>query len=52
MLRGGSFNNPAENLRSANRNRNRPENRNQNIGFRCVRGPRRQHAATLAPCRI
>ena len=52
VLRGGAFNNEPRNLRSANRNRNNPENRNQNIGFRCARGPRRQHAAGKAPCRV
>ncbi|PIU95439.1 MAG: hypothetical protein COZ06_25330 [Armatimonadetes bacterium CG_4_10_14_3_um_filter_66_18] len=36
MLRGGSFNNNANNLRCANRNSNHPENRNNNLGFRCV----------------
>ena len=50
-LRGGSFDNPAENLRSANRNRNEPGNRNRNIGFRCVRVSRRQHAADEVSCR-
>ena len=34
MLRGASFNNNPNNLRSANRSRNHPENRNNNIGFR------------------
>lgn len=34
MLRGGSWNNHAGNARSANRNRNEPANRNDNIGFR------------------
>jgi formylglycine-generating enzyme required for sulfatase activity len=43
-LRGGSFDGSAVDLRSANRNRNRPDNRNRNNGFRCVRAPRRQHA--------
>ena len=38
VLRGGSFNNQAQNLRSANRNRNEPSNRNRNNGFRCARG--------------
>jgi formylglycine-generating enzyme required for sulfatase activity len=37
VLRGGSFDNEPRNLRSANRNRNEPENRNDNVGFRCVR---------------
>ncbi|MBW4641990.1 MAG: SUMF1/EgtB/PvdO family nonheme iron enzyme [Goleter apudmare HA4340-LM2] len=36
MLRGGSWNNNPENCRSANRNRNTPDNRNNNIGFRVV----------------
>ena len=34
MLRGGSWNNNRTNLRSANRNRNTPDNRNNNNGFR------------------
>lgn len=34
VLRGGSWNNNAENCRSANRNRNTPTNRNNNNGFR------------------
>ncbi|MCY4150325.1 MAG: hypothetical protein OXD44_11075 [Gammaproteobacteria bacterium] len=37
MLRGGSWNNNPRNLRSANRNRNRPDNRNNNNGFRVAR---------------
>lgn len=36
VVRGGSFNNDAINLRAANRNRNNPNNRNDNIGFRVV----------------
>jgi hypothetical protein len=32
--RGGSWNNTARNCRSANRNRNDPSNRNNNLGFR------------------
>ncbi|MDE0518391.1 MAG: SUMF1/EgtB/PvdO family nonheme iron enzyme [Oligoflexia bacterium] len=36
VLRGGSWNNKAQNLRSANRNNNNPDNRNNNIGFRLV----------------
>ncbi|NJM73481.1 MAG: hypothetical protein HC862_27035 [Scytonema sp. RU_4_4] len=36
MLRGGSWNNNPRNCRSANRNRNPRDNRNDNIGFRVV----------------
>ncbi|NJN98787.1 MAG: SUMF1/EgtB/PvdO family nonheme iron enzyme [Anaerolineales bacterium] len=36
MLRGGSFNNNENNARCASRNRNNPDNRNNNIGFRVV----------------
>jgi hypothetical protein len=32
--RGGSWNNNARNCRSANRNNNSPDNRNNNLGFR------------------
>ncbi|MGH6815311.1 MAG: SUMF1/EgtB/PvdO family nonheme iron enzyme [Hyphomicrobiaceae bacterium] len=31
---GGSWNNNPDNLRSANRNRNQPDNQNNNVGFR------------------
>jgi hypothetical protein len=34
VLRGGSWNNNANNCRSANRNNNDPSNRNNNNGFR------------------
>ncbi|MBU4184729.1 MAG: hypothetical protein KKC23_00735 [Proteobacteria bacterium] len=34
MNRGGSWNNNARNCRSANRNNNTPDNRNNNLGFR------------------
>lgn len=34
VLRGGSWNNNGRDLRCANRNRNEPDNRNDNIGFR------------------
>lgn len=34
MNRGGSWNNNARNCRAANRNRNTPENRNNNLGLR------------------
>ena len=33
-LRGGAWNNPADNCRAARRNGNPPENRNNNVGFR------------------
>ncbi|MFQ5632426.1 MAG: formylglycine-generating enzyme family protein [bacterium] len=36
VLRGGAWNNNAQNCRSANRNHNDPGNRNNNIGFRLV----------------
>ena len=36
VLRGGSWNNNMRNVRSSNRNRNRPDNRNNNVGFRCA----------------
>ena len=35
--RGGSWRNNARNCRSAYRNRNDPENRNNNLGFRLAR---------------
>ena len=34
VLRGGSFNNNAANVRSSNRNNNQPDNQNNNAGFR------------------
>ena len=34
VLRGGSWNNKPQNVRAANRNRNKPANRNNNSGFR------------------
>ena len=42
VLRGGSFNNNASNVRSANRNTNQPDNRNNNNGFR---------VSSTLPCR-
>jgi formylglycine-generating enzyme required for sulfatase activity len=36
VLRGGSWNNNASNCRSANRNNDNPDNRNDNYGFRLV----------------
>ncbi|MBU6230472.1 MAG: SUMF1/EgtB/PvdO family nonheme iron enzyme [Cyanobacteria bacterium REEB459] len=39
LVRGGSWYNNPVNCRSANRNRNNPNNRNNNIGFRVVCAP-------------
>ncbi|MBT4526186.1 MAG: SUMF1/EgtB/PvdO family nonheme iron enzyme [Deltaproteobacteria bacterium] len=36
VKRGGSWNNKPRNLRCANRNRNNPDNRNNNLGFRLL----------------
>jgi hypothetical protein len=36
VLRGGSWNNNQDNVRSASRNNNHPANRNNNNGFRVV----------------
>jgi hypothetical protein len=40
VMRGGSWNNNPNRLRSANRNRNTPDNRNNNLGFRLAHYPR------------
>ncbi|WP_367113373.1 SUMF1/EgtB/PvdO family nonheme iron enzyme [Zoogloea sp.] len=37
VLRGGGWNNQPDNARSAIRNRNTPDNRNNNTGFRLAR---------------
>ena len=37
VIRSGSWNDNARNVRSAYRNRNEPGNRNDNLGFRCAR---------------
>ena len=39
VLRGGSWNNKPQRLRSANRNNNTPTNRNNNVGFRVASTP-------------
>ena len=39
VVRGGSWNNKPQNLRSANRNRNNTDNTNNNIGFRIASTP-------------
>jgi hypothetical protein len=36
VLRGGAFNNNERNVRCAYRNRNEPDERNNNVGFRVV----------------
>ncbi len=36
VVRGGSWNNNGRNCRSACRNRNEPDNRNNNVGFRLL----------------
>jgi hypothetical protein len=44
VVRGGSFDNPPDDLRSANRDDDRPDDRNDNLGLRCVRSRVRQQA--------
>jgi len=39
VLRGGSWNNNTNNVRSSNRNNNTPDNSNNNIGFRVSSTP-------------
>ena len=41
VIRGGSWNDNARNCRCAYRNQNTPDNRNENLGFRCARAQRR-----------
>jgi formylglycine-generating enzyme required for sulfatase activity len=36
VIRGGSWNNDPQNCRTAYRNNNRPDNRDNNLGFRLV----------------
>lgn len=45
VIRGGSWNNKPRNVRSANRNRNNTDNRNNNVGFRLAQ------SACVAQCR-
>ena len=50
VVRGGSWNNNPDNLRSANRNRNNTDNRNNNLGFRvAARFHAGAGAITVAP---
>ena len=51
VLRGGSWNNDADNLRAAVRNRNHVWNRNNNVGFRCCVCRSPKHAFVVKPCR-
>ncbi|MEI2691326.1 MAG: SUMF1/EgtB/PvdO family nonheme iron enzyme [Anaerolineae bacterium] len=50
VLRGGSWNNSANNVRAANRNRNTPDNRNDNVGFRCARPLSPGQNTACRPC--
>jgi hypothetical protein len=45
VLRGGAWNNNPVNCRSAYRNYNTPDNRNNNNGFRLLRAPARRNFA-------
>ena len=53
VIRGGNWNDwndwndNARNCRSANRNNNEPENRNNNLGFRAVLAPAQSREAGL-----
>ncbi|MBC8524540.1 MAG: hypothetical protein H8D27_04145 [Chlorobium phaeobacteroides] len=46
-MRGGSWNNNDNNCRVANRNRNNPDNRNNNNGFRCLQYFQKCHIVSL-----
>lgn len=46
VIRGGNWNSNAQNCRSAYRNNNSPDNRNNNVGFRVLAA--RHHAGWLA----
>ncbi|MDO4570445.1 MAG: hypothetical protein Q4D38_08685 [Planctomycetia bacterium] len=48
MNRGGSWNNNAENCRSANRNNNDPTNSNNNVGFRLLFVPQLRDTMDVA----
>jgi hypothetical protein len=49
VFRGGAFNNNRQNVRCSYRNRNHPNNRNNNIGFRVCVCPRFSKHAGNAP---
>ena len=48
--RGGSWNNTAENCESSNRNRNKPDNRNNNLGVRLVSSSLREKYSVHGCC--
>ncbi|HNY87011.1 MAG TPA: hypothetical protein PKN23_10960 [Candidatus Hydrogenedentes bacterium] len=48
-MRGGNWNNNAQNCRSANRNNNNPSNRNNNIGFRLASARQDRRSAPDEP---
>jgi Sulfatase-modifying factor enzyme 1 len=53
VIRGGSWNNDAQNVRAAYRNHNEPANRNNNLGFRCAELTTEPDSSLLnrpAPC--
>lgn len=52
VRRGGSWNNDAQDVRAAYRNRNDPSDRNSNIGFRLSRAHRRRGFAVDDPASI
>ncbi|MBF0503161.1 MAG: SUMF1/EgtB/PvdO family nonheme iron enzyme [Candidatus Riflebacteria bacterium] len=49
VYRGGSWNNNANNCRSANRNRNNPTNHRNNLGFRLLSTFHAYDTPTLRP---
>ena len=51
VLRGGAWNNNPRNLRSANRNHNAPDNRNNNAGMRIASTARCQNAGPVSDSR-
>ena len=52
VMRGGSWNNDAQNCRSAIRNNNPPDNRDNNVGFRLASSRQRPDAMCLRMHRL
>ncbi|MEM7201467.1 MAG: SUMF1/EgtB/PvdO family nonheme iron enzyme [Planctomycetota bacterium] len=52
VIRGGSWNDIARNVRAACRNANSPGNRNHNLGFRCARAHARIGRSAQDPATI